>query len=245
MSVREYAVLYLGSTGPAAASALGGNALVPISGGGAAITILEEGVALTTAAASLDFVGAGVLASGTGAAKTITVSGAGGTGPTGPTGAGGTGPTGPTGTGTTGPTGPTGLSGTGPTGPTGTTGPQPVLPEFGVEVVIGDGSTAMATGSKGAIEIPFACDIVAARLFADVAGAIVVDVKKATYAGMPTTASICGAAKPTIAATNQKSEDTTLTGWTVAVAAGSWLEFNVDSVTSIKRVTLSLTVRRT
>jgi hypothetical protein len=42
-------------------------------GGGSALTIKEEGTALSTAATSLDFVGAAVTASGTGADKTITI----------------------------------------------------------------------------------------------------------------------------------------------------------------------------
>jgi hypothetical protein len=41
----------------------------------AGITVKDEGGALATAATSLDFVGAGVVASGTGAAKTITIAG--------------------------------------------------------------------------------------------------------------------------------------------------------------------------
>jgi hypothetical protein len=47
-------------------------------GGGSTITIKDEGVALTTAASSLDFVGLGVTASGTTGDKTITISGGGG-----------------------------------------------------------------------------------------------------------------------------------------------------------------------
>lgn len=43
--------------------------------GGAAVTIKDEGGALATAASSLDFVGTGVTASGTGADKTITIPG--------------------------------------------------------------------------------------------------------------------------------------------------------------------------
>jgi hypothetical protein len=45
-------------------------------GGGAALTVKDEGTPLATAATTLDFVGAGVVASGTGATKTITISGA-------------------------------------------------------------------------------------------------------------------------------------------------------------------------
>ena len=47
-------------------------------GGGSAITIQDEGSSLSTAASTINFVGAGVTASGTGATKTITISGGGG-----------------------------------------------------------------------------------------------------------------------------------------------------------------------
>ena len=49
-------------------------------GGGAGIDIQEEGVALATTATTLNFVGNGVVASGTGTTKTITISGGGGSG---------------------------------------------------------------------------------------------------------------------------------------------------------------------
>ena len=49
-------------------------------GGGSSLTIQDEGSALSTAATTLNFVGSGITASGTGATKTITVSGAGGSG---------------------------------------------------------------------------------------------------------------------------------------------------------------------
>jgi len=47
-------------------------------GGGSAITIQDEGSALSTAATTINFVGAGVVASGSGATKTITISSASG-----------------------------------------------------------------------------------------------------------------------------------------------------------------------
>ena len=46
--------------------------------GGTAITIQDEGSALSTAATTINFVGSGVVATGTGATKTITISGGGG-----------------------------------------------------------------------------------------------------------------------------------------------------------------------
>ena len=47
-------------------------------GSGGGITIEDEGTALSTIATTLNFVGSGVVASGTGAEKTITISGSGG-----------------------------------------------------------------------------------------------------------------------------------------------------------------------
>ena len=46
--------------------------------GGSGITVQDEGSALSTAATTLNFAGAGVVASGTGATKTITIAGGGG-----------------------------------------------------------------------------------------------------------------------------------------------------------------------
>lgn len=111
-------------------------------------------------------------------------------------------------------------------------------------IVDGGGST-ITTGIKGDIEVPFPCTIVAVRLFADQSGSIVIDIWKDTYANFPPTGgdSITASAKPTIT-TALKSQDTTLTGWTKSIAKGDILRFNVDSVTTIQRVTLSLTVTR-
>ena len=47
-------------------------------GGGSSLTIQDEGSALSTAATTLNFVGSGVTATGSGATKTITIRGGGG-----------------------------------------------------------------------------------------------------------------------------------------------------------------------
>lgn len=110
-----------------------------------------------------------------------------------------------------------------------------------IAFVIGGGGSAITTGEKGHIEIPFACTIQRATLLADQAGSIVIDIWKDTYANFPPTNadSITAAAPPTITAA-QKSQDSTLTGWTTSVSAGDILAFNVDSCTTITRVTLNL-----
>ena len=55
----------------------GGFTFTTVSSGGSAITVQEEGSSLATAAATINFVGAGVTATGTGSTKTITIPGTG------------------------------------------------------------------------------------------------------------------------------------------------------------------------
>ena len=116
----------------------------------------------------------------------------------------------------------------------------------GINFVIDGGGSTLTTGIKGDLEIPFACTITSVTLLADQSGSIVVDIWKDTYANYPPTDadSITAAAVPTIT-TATKSQDTTLTGWTTSVTAGNTLRFNVDSVTSLTRCTVSLTATLT
>lgn len=115
-----------------------------------------------------------------------------------------------------------------------------------IEYAFDGGGAVLTTGIKGDIRIPFACTINSVTLLADQAGSIVVDIWKDTFANYPPTVAdtITAAAKPTLTAA-AKSEDTTLTGWTTAVAAGDTLRFNIDSITTCTRVTLILKVTRT
>jgi len=45
--------------------------------------------------------------------------------------------------------------------------------------------------------------------------------------------------------TAQQSQDSTLTGWTTSIAAGDILAFNVDSVATVTRVTISIRATKT
>lgn len=101
----------------------------------------------------------------------------------------------------------------------------------------------ITTGIKGDLYIPFACTISAVTMLADQSGSIVVDIWKDSYANFPPTDadSITASAVPTISSAT-KSQDTTLTGWTKSISAGDILRFNVDSVSTITRLTLTLTV---
>jgi len=111
--------------------------------------------------------------------------------------------------------------------------------------VIDGGGAAITTGEKGHLEVPFACTILQATMLADQSGSIVVDIWKDSYANYPPTDadSITASTPPTISSA-VKSQDATLTDWTTAVTAGDILAFNVDSCSTITRVTVSLKVKK-
>lgn len=113
----------------------------------------------------------------------------------------------------------------------------------GIIFIIDGGGSAITTGEKGHLLIPFDCTIYEAWLLADQSGSIVIDIWKDTYANFPPTNadSITSAAPPTIS-TAQKYNDASLISWVKDIDAEDILAFNVDSCTTITRVTLALRV---
>lgn len=114
-----------------------------------------------------------------------------------------------------------------------------------IEFIIDGGGNVIATGEKGHLEIPFDCNITQVTTLADTSGSIVVDIWKDTYANFPPTNadSITASAPPTLSSA-QKSQDTTLTGWTTKISAGDVLAYNVDSSTTVTRVIVSLEIEK-
>ena len=106
---------------------------------------------------------------------------------------------------------------------------------------IDGGGVAITTGVKGFFFVPWNCTIIGNRVLADQSGNIVFDVWKDIFANYPPTVAdtITAAAKPTLAAQDHSSDDT-LTGWTKSIKAGDVLGYNVDSATTVTRVTLEL-----
>jgi hypothetical protein len=103
----------------------------------------------------------------------------------------------------------------------------------------------IATGIMGDMPFDFACTITGVTMLADQTGSAVVDIWKQAYGSYPPLVanSITAAAKPTISGAI-KSQDTTLTGWTTAIAAGDILRFNLDSISSITRLQIALKVKK-
>ena len=114
-----------------------------------------------------------------------------------------------------------------------------------VEFIIDGGGAVITTGQKGHVRLPFVGSIVSMSLVADQSGSIVIDIWKDKYANFPPTNadSITASAPPTLSSA-QATLDSALAGWTKTFDYGDFLAFNVDSCSTIKRVTLTLVVRR-
>jgi hypothetical protein len=116
-----------------------------------------------------------------------------------------------------------------------------------VDFLIDGGGSAITTGIKGGLRIPFACTINDVELTSidGTTGSIVVDIWKDTYTNFPPiiSDSICASNKPTISS-GTKSQNATLSGWTTTINAGDYLLFNVDSATSVKMVLISFKITK-
>lgn len=114
---------------------------------------------------------------------------------------------------------------------------DPKTSGFGIS--IDGGGAVISTGVKGYLTIPYACTIQSWTLTADQSGSMVIDVWKVAYASFPPLLAntIAGSELPTISSA-LKGQDLSLTTWTLAVAAGDVLAFNVNSCTSITKANL-------
>lgn len=109
--------------------------------------------------------------------------------------------------------------------------------------VIDGGGSAITTGEKAWMRVPYACTITGWEITADVSGSIVIDVWKDTYANFPPTVAdtIAGTEKPTLSS-QTKNQDLSLSTWTTSVTAGDYIKIKVDSVATVTRVVLNILV---
>lgn len=106
-----------------------------------------------------------------------------------------------------------------------------------------NGVTLQAGAVTNPVVIPFDFEITSYTLLSDAPGSCALDVMKDTYANYPPAApdSIVAAAPPALVGVN-KNQDSTLTGWTKTGTAGDVLIASLTSSSTIKYVTLLLTV---
>lgn len=118
-------------------------------------------------------------------------------------------------------------------------GPLTRVPTY----IIDGGGGVISTGVRGQLWFPMPCTIQGVTLLADQSGSVVVDIWKVPYSSynLPTaptaTNSITASSLPTLSSA-VKYQDFTLTGWTTQINANDTLVFNVNSVTTIQRLTI-------
>jgi len=107
-----------------------------------------------------------------------------------------------------------------------------------IGISIDGGGSAITTGIKGDIFIPFACAIDTWTVLLDQSGSIVLDLWKIPYASYPPTVAntITASEKPTVSGTLQATGN--CAGWITTVSAGDVIRFNVDSASTATRATL-------
>ncbi len=109
--------------------------------------------------------------------------------------------------------------------------------------VIDGGGSAITTGQKGQLHLPWGATIQAWRVMGDQVGSIAIDILRANDA-VPTVSMIGAGTKPNLSA-NQFSEANP-TGWTSTVlVSNDWIAYQVTSAATVTRATISLTVTRT
>jgi len=115
------------------------------------------------------------------------------------------------------------------------------------QFVFNGGGLVLTAASKVQTgKFPFAATITGWQLLGDQSGSAVFDIRLEQPADLPMTGgdSIAGSEKPTLSGAIY-AEDTTLSTWTTAIAAGDMLEAYLESVTSLTRATIVLLGKRT
>ena len=115
-----------------------------------------------------------------------------------------------------------------------------------IQFVSDGGGSVLTTGVKSYVTVPYDCTVQSWTILAENSGSVVVDVWKDTYANYPPTVAdtIAGTEKPTISS-GIKNQDNSLITWTTALSQGDVLGFNIDSVTDITKISLSIDVEVT
>jgi hypothetical protein len=121
---------------------------------------------------------------------------------------------------------------------------------FVMSCILGDGVNVISTSMFADMYFPFAATITGVVGLADASGSVTVEPRASTYAAYdppthPVTGDkICASAPLTISAA-KKAKDTTLTGWTTAIAADTVIRWiPTGSPATIKQLTVSLIYTR-
>lgn len=112
-----------------------------------------------------------------------------------------------------------------------------------INYTIDGGGSPITPGTYGQLQLPANMIITGWSLTADQSGDAVVDVLASTFAAFPTTASIAGSDKPTLAS-EQAAENLAVNPaiWDVELPQYDLIQFAVDSASTVTRLNITLFV---
>lgn len=111
-----------------------------------------------------------------------------------------------------------------------------------IGISIDGAGSVISPGLKGYIVAGFSGTIVGWDIVADAAGGTVIDVWNAGPSAIPVVAdSIAGTEKPTLTA-SQIAGSLSVTTWTTAITTGDVIAFNVDTISGITKLTLTIRI---
>ena len=113
---------------------------------------------------------------------------------------------------------------------------------------IDGGGSAITTGIKSIISVPFNCTITDYQIITDISSETTIDIWKSSYtdydggATHPVNADSITALEPVFVLDAVKNFDVSLSGWTVALTKGDILFFNVDANDLATKIQINLNV---
>ena len=125
-------------------------------------------------------------------------------------------------------------------GPQGQSAPKRIA---SLQFVLDGGGAPLQIGQEVELpDVPFNCTITGWTLTADQVGSVQLTVSRSSFAGYPAFAEISGLEKP-ILTSAQKSQDTSLSTWSVGLSQGDVIKAQVDSADTIERLYISLRIQ--
>ena len=108
-----------------------------------------------------------------------------------------------------------------------------------VNFIVDAGSADMTTGIKGSVAVDVTGTIEHAQITADQLGSVSVEIKKSNYATYPNFTTITDGGYVSLT-NSQLIRDDNLNSWDKTITSGDILQFEVVSVTNIRRFLISL-----
>lgn len=108
-----------------------------------------------------------------------------------------------------------------------------------VNFIVDAGSADMTTGIKGSVAVDVTGTIEHAQITADQLGSVSVEIKKSNYATYPNFTTITDGGYVSLS-NSQLIRDDNLNSWDKTITSGDILQFEVVSVTNIRRFLISL-----